>query len=202
MNKPSKTNIRTFVCFNNRTFECGKYTFVPALVERENFIFCLCYCYDVIAIVLHALIMSYFTCCVTGSITTRTHTGDKVVNQMSKFQTTAGVDETVKRSTPKVSSDAASAATAGLSSSPKYASSVVAMGQSVHTWGNPRSPPLPSPIQLEAMAQIKQPYVAPEAADNTSTSATDELPTLQTNDAICIAAAFAPTRTRTSPNGD
>ena len=33
MNKPSKTNIRTFVRSNNRTFECGKYTFVPALVE-------------------------------------------------------------------------------------------------------------------------------------------------------------------------
>ena len=33
MNKPSKTNIQTFVRFNNRTFECGKYTFVPALVS-------------------------------------------------------------------------------------------------------------------------------------------------------------------------
>ena len=55
---------------------------------------------------------------------------------MSKFQTTAGVHETVKRSTPKMSSDTMSA-TAGLSSSPKCASSVVAMGQSVHTWGNP-----------------------------------------------------------------
>ena len=32
MNKPSKTNIRTFVHFNNRTFKCGKYTFVPALL--------------------------------------------------------------------------------------------------------------------------------------------------------------------------
>ena len=32
MNKPSKTNIQTFVGFNNRTFKCGKYTFVPALV--------------------------------------------------------------------------------------------------------------------------------------------------------------------------
>ena len=31
MNKPSKTNIPTFIRFNNRTFECGKYTFVPAL---------------------------------------------------------------------------------------------------------------------------------------------------------------------------
>ena len=28
-----KQTIRTFVRFNNRTFECGKYTFVPALVE-------------------------------------------------------------------------------------------------------------------------------------------------------------------------
>ena len=26
-----KQTIRTFVRFNNRTFECGKYTFVPAL---------------------------------------------------------------------------------------------------------------------------------------------------------------------------
>ena len=30
-NKPSKINIRTFINFNNRTFECGKYTFVSAL---------------------------------------------------------------------------------------------------------------------------------------------------------------------------
>lgn len=140
-------------------------------------------------------------CFVVGSITTRTHTGDKVVNQMSKFQTTAGVDETVKRSTPKASGETTSTAT-GLSSSPKYASSVVTMGQSVHNWGNPRSPPLPSPIQLEAMAQIKQPYIAPEAVDNTNTSVTDELPTLQNSDAICIAAVFAPTRTRTSPKGE
>ena len=27
----AKQTIRTFVRFNNRTFECGKYTFVPAL---------------------------------------------------------------------------------------------------------------------------------------------------------------------------
>ena len=27
-----KQTIRTFVRFNNRTFECGKYAFVPALV--------------------------------------------------------------------------------------------------------------------------------------------------------------------------
>ena len=140
-------------------------------------------------------------CCVVGGITTRTHTGDKVVNQMSKFQTTAGVDETVKRSVPKASGDTTSTTT-GLSSSPKYATPVVSMGQSVHSWGNPRSPPLPSPIQLEAMAQIKQPYVAVEAADNTSNSAADELPTLQATDAICIAAVFAPTRTRTSSNGE
>ena len=32
MNKPSKTNIRTFVRFNSRTFKCGKYTFIPALL--------------------------------------------------------------------------------------------------------------------------------------------------------------------------
>ena len=150
--------------------------------------FCICDCCD---------IQHLFA----GGITTRTHTGDKVVNQMSKFQTTAGVDETVKRSTPKVSGESASVTT-GLSSSPKYASSVVTMGQSVHNWGNPRSPPLPSPIHLEAMAQIKQPYIASEAAaENTNTSVTDELPTLQTSDAICIAAVFAPTRTRTTPNG-
>ena len=51
MNKPIKTNIRTFVRFNNRTFECRKYTFVPALVlyhisfEAEKFcsfhVFCM-----------------------------------------------------------------------------------------------------------------------------------------------------------------
>lgn len=132
----------------------------------------------------------------------RTHAGEKVVNQMSKFQTTAGVDETVKRSTPKAVSSESTAATTGLSSSPKYASPVVAMGQSVHNWGNPRSPPLPSPIQLEAMAQIKQPYVAQEGADNTNNMIVDELPTLQAKDAICIAAIFAPTRTRASPNGE
>ena len=36
MNKPSKTNIRTFVRFNNRTFKCGKYTFVPALINTGD----------------------------------------------------------------------------------------------------------------------------------------------------------------------
>jgi len=125
---------------------------------------------------------------------------------MSKFQTTAGVDETVKRSTPKASTESTSTATVatGLSSPPKYTSSVVTMGQSVHSWGNPRSPPLPSPIQLEAMAQIKQPYVAPgpDAAEGTNSSVADELPTLQASDAICIAAIFAPTRTRMSPSGE
>lgn len=123
---------------------------------------------------------------------------------MSKFQTTAGVDETVKRSTPKASTESTSTATVttNLSSSPKYASSVVTMGQSVYSWGNPRSPPLPSPTQLEAMAQIKQPYVAPDAVENTNTSVVDELPTLQASDAICIAAIFAHTRTRMSPSGE
>lgn len=175
--------------------------FICSILRFTTIIFCYYTCINHVKVtfIIHSL--PYSTCCIVGSITTRTHTGDKVVNQMSKFQTSAGVDETVKRSIPKASNETPSA-TAGLSSSPKYASSVVAMGQSVHTWGNPRSPPLPSPIQLEAMAQIKQPYVAPEAADNTSASVTDELPTLLTSDAICIAAAFAPTRTRTSPNGD
>ena len=31
-----KQTIRTFVHFNNRTFECGKYAFVPALVESDD----------------------------------------------------------------------------------------------------------------------------------------------------------------------
>jgi len=126
-----------------------------------------------------------------GNITTRTHTGDKVVNQWSKFQTTAGVDEMVKRSNPNDTSS-----TSG-SSIPNYSSAVV---PSVYTWGNPRSPPLPSPLQLEAMAQIKQPYTAPDTSNNTASSDIDELPTLQRNDTICIAAIFASTRTRTSPN--
>lgn len=126
-----------------------------------------------------------------GNITTRTHTGDKVVNQWSKFQTTAGVDEMVKRSNPNDTSS-----TSG-SSPPNYASAVV---PSVYTWGNPRSPPLPSPLQLEAMAQIKQPYTAPDTSNNTASADIDELPTLQRSDTICIAAVFASTRTRTSPN--
>ena len=34
MNQVKKT-IQTFVRFNNRTFECGKYTFVPALEKTS-----------------------------------------------------------------------------------------------------------------------------------------------------------------------
>ena len=134
-----------------------------------------------------------FVCC-SGSITTRTHTGDKVVNKLSKFQTTAGVDEMVKRSNPNDTSSASG------SSPPNYSSAVV---PSVHTWGNPRSPPLPSPLQLEAMAQIKQPYTAPDTTNNMPTSSiTDELPMLQRSDVICVAAIFASRRARTLPNSE
>ena len=110
-----------------------------------------------------------------GDITVRTHTSSRVVNQLSRFHTSAGIEAFPSTSSSSSSSHSSrSTAGSGKGSSqgqsqspPREAkdvstsSSVINYGSAAtHSWSNPRDLPLPSPITVSALQQIKQPYLA------------------------------------------
>jgi len=95
-----------------------------------------------------------------GESTVRTHTSSKVVNRMSRFHTSAGMDSFMNLP-PPVSVVAAptskSSQSHGQATPPSSSHSVGAVN-GYNTWSNPRSLPLPNPIVTSALQQIKQPY--------------------------------------------
>ena len=109
-----------------------------------------------------------------GDITVRTHTSSRVVNQLSRFHTSAGIEAFPSTSSSSSSHSSRSTAGSGKGSSqgqsqspPREAkdvstsSSVINYGSAAtHSWSNPRDLPLPSPITVSALQQIKQPYLA------------------------------------------
>lgn len=105
-----------------------------------------------------------------GEPTVRTHTSSKVVNQMSRFHTSAGIDSILNLPQPhnsvpssKASVPKSSQPHAPMSSqSPPQLSSLSLLGslKSYNNWNNPRSLPLPNPISISALQQIKQPYLS------------------------------------------
>ena len=111
-----------------------------------------------------------------GDITVRTHTSSRVVNQLSRFHTSAGIEAFPSTSSSSSSSSHSSRPTAGSGKGssqgqsqcpPREAkdvstsSSVINYGAAAtHSWSNPRDLPLPSPITVSALQQIKQPYLA------------------------------------------
>ena len=98
-----------------------------------------------------------------GEITVRTHTPRRVVNKMSRFHTTAGIG----LPSQAVSSTGTTAQTSRSSQSPPLENREipsVAGGNGLtvmsNSWNNPRALPLPCPVVVNALQQIKQPYVS------------------------------------------
>ena len=94
---------------------------------------------------------------ILGAITVRTHLPVRVVNQLSRFHTSAGIE-----ALPHISSYA-SLARKGSFSPPKDSIVSVASlggGGGPCNWCSPRALPLPVPTQVSALQQIKQPYAS------------------------------------------
>ena len=107
----------------------------------------------------------------------RTHTSNRVVNQLSRFHTSAGIEAFPSASFSSSSSSHSSRSTAGSakgssqgqSQSPSREAKDASTSSSsvtnyntaaTHSWSNPRDLPLPSPVTVSALQQIKQPYLA------------------------------------------
>ena len=103
-----------------------------------------------------------------GEPTIRTHTSSKVVNRMSRFHTSAGIDSILNL--PHSHSSGSNSKTTVSQShaqappplSPSQLTSLSFMGSvnGYNTWNNPRTLPLPNPISTSALQQIKQPYLS------------------------------------------
>lgn len=142
-----------------------------------------------------------------GIINVRTHTSPRVVNQLSRFHTTAGIEtfppskshanptQTHSQSPPRESTTARD-----------YSAMPVANSYGVGTnWTNPRGLPLPTPSTVSALQQIKQPYLStagdtPSKKTSASSATTSPLSrpdagepflTLAGPDSLCVRATFS-----------
>ena len=98
-----------------------------------------------------------------GEVNVRTHTSNRVVNKMSRFHTSAGIEPTATQSHSQ-----STVAPPTISSSPTSHNSHSPPHLERHpqnsaprpiTWNNPRGSPLPLPLPVKALYQIKQPYL-------------------------------------------
>ena len=92
-----------------------------------------------------------------GAITVRTHLPVRVVNQLSRFHTSAGIEVL-----PQHPSCASIARKNSFSPPKESIFPVASLGGGVGpcNWCNPRALPLPVPVQVGVLQQIKQPYVS------------------------------------------
>ena len=112
-----------------------------------------------------------------GEPTVRTHTSSRVVNKMSRFHTSAGMDSitsnhyhshnSVPNSKNAVPRSSQSHVQLSPSSPPQSIAnhretpSIPYYMNGYNRWSNPRSLPLPTPVIVTALQQIKQPYQSP-----------------------------------------
>ena len=93
-----------------------------------------------------------------GSVGVRTHTSHRVVNKLSRFHRSAGLNEN-----PPTTSSGRSSPSPSLGSSPAPSKhfefpSGVFLGQPV-AYPSPHLPPYPSPTMIQPIAQLRQPYI-------------------------------------------
>merc|ERR1719222_738385 len=134
-----------------------------------------------------------------GSVGVRTHTSHRVVNKLSRFHRSAGLNEN-----PPTTSSGRSSPSPSLGSSPAPSKhfefpSGVFLGQPV-AYPSPHLPPYPSPTMIQPIAQLRQPYIVTLTSQVTLTSTRkpshgkrnsvpDDIP-------IRLAVTFAPSRAR------
>lgn len=121
-----------------------------------------------------------------GEPTVRTHLSSRVVNKMSRFHTSAGIDSITTASQSHFHNSSSNATknssfskqgqphllpgsqSPPQSSSRDFPSATLSFVNGYSGWSNPRSLPLPTPVSVNALQQIKQPY---QSSSSTSMSA-------------------------------
>ena len=106
--------------------------------------------------------------CISGSITVRTHSSPRVVNRSSRFHTSAGLDDLDQTSTPSGRHSPCSGGSQNSSASPNGSplgsggtllarDSFTLASTSNNGLANPRLPPLPHPVPVSPLSQIRTP---------------------------------------------
>ena len=107
-----------------------------------------------------------------GQIGVRTHTSNRVVNRLSRFHRSAGLDEYT--SPPNAASSGRSSPNPSLGSSPVISKMYVDPGTGncplVIPYPNPYVPPFPAPTLVQPLAQLRQPYLVTLATNATNSS--------------------------------
>lgn len=141
-----------------------------------------------------------------GPIGVRTHTSTRVVNRLSRFHRSAGLDEHYP-TTPATNqtSSGRSSPNPSLGSSPviskMYVDPTGAAGTCplVIPYPNPYVPPFPAPTITQPLAQLRQPYIvtlASNAKSSTTKKQSEELVPIR------LAVAFAPSRAAAKQSGN
>ncbi|XP_022258482.1 breast carcinoma-amplified sequence 3-like isoform X1 [Limulus polyphemus] len=140
-----------------------------------------------------------------GPVSVRTHTSPRVVNQLSRFHKSAGLEEIQQpsptgRSSPVLSASPGSPG-AAITRSPDIHPSVVFSSTTSGRMGNPRLPPYPHPTTIFPLSQIKQPLSFPltslssgSAPKSPSVKGRTGNTILKGNENISVAATFSPPR--------
>ncbi|CAI9719521.1 Breast carcinoma-amplified sequence 3,Breast carcinoma-amplified sequence 3 homolog [Octopus vulgaris] len=104
-----------------------------------------------------------------GPVSIRTHCNARVVNRMSRFHRSAGLDEIERTATGRHSPvlSGSPSATAGVQ---EIYPSFARQNALNNNFGNPRLPPYPHSIPIHALAQVKQPTPALSGITTTVTS--------------------------------
>lgn len=137
-----------------------------------------------------------------GPITVRTHTSPRVVNRLSRFHRSAGLEDiqhpsSTGRNSPVLSGSPGSS---GSSSGRVYDShpSVPYHSTNISRMGNARLPPYPHPTTVTPAAQLKQSLAFPLTTSGKpkSPSVKDKTcrRTSSGSENVCLATAFAPAR--------
>ncbi|GFY41714.1 breast carcinoma-amplified sequence 3 homolog [Trichonephila inaurata madagascariensis] len=137
-----------------------------------------------------------------GPISVRTHTSPRVVNRLSRFHRSAGLEEIQQASTTGRNSPV-------LSGSPSSSGSNLSRAYDTHPsmayqtsflsrMGNSRLPPYPHPTTIQPLAQLKQALslALSSGASKPRSPGKDRLTKRKSSasDIVCISSAFAPPR--------
>ncbi|XP_071744399.1 LOW QUALITY PROTEIN: BCAS3 microtubule associated cell migration factor [Lepeophtheirus salmonis] len=129
-----------------------------------------------------------------GPVGVRTHTSDKVVNRLSRFHRSAGIDSSALRTTSGRDSPNPT-----LGSSPSAGSGGAFMETNVSPpiipYPNPHLPPFPTPALIQPIAQLRQPYLLSSLQHLGSVSKKGGgRPAIGDDIPIRLACTFAPSR--------
>lgn len=133
-----------------------------------------------------------------GPVSIRTHCNPRVVNRMSRFHRSAGLDE-IERTTTGRHSPVLSGSPSSTSGIQELYPTYTRQNALTNNFGNPRLPPYPHPIPIYPLAQVKQPTASLSGITTTVTGARSINPSSQsamavTDQPVSAVACFASPR--------